>query len=109
METTISGITLIYVVLTILFLVMYIVLCIDIHAIRKNQQVNNYSHSLFLFYVSVGETEKAKDVLFYMMSKEESFESAMTGLSYAQERLIEKYKDDLEKVKVEFSFDNLNE
>ncbi len=95
-------------ILNVIMLICFFVLCSNVSNIKKSILPNNNFRAMFLLYCSVGEKEKAKELLFKEISKDDNFGSAFYSdynRANAQQSIASKYDKFLKMVDVDINFD----
>ncbi|MCS2788860.1 hypothetical protein NXW92_14715 [Bacteroides fragilis] len=98
-------------VVEIITLIFFFVLCRNVSKIKKEIVTNDNLPGMFAMYISLGETDKAKKILYKTISKEPEFIAAFcyNGNNSAQQSTLKrKYKPDLEALGLELDFELVN-
>nr|DAX23456.1 MAG TPA: hypothetical protein [Caudoviricetes sp.] len=100
-------------ILSIILLICFFVLCINVSAIKKSVSVPEIWQASFNFYYSTGQLERAKDVVMKAVMQDSDFAKAFylntQDRTEAQKRIETRYNGFLNLVNLTIDFEKANE
>lgn len=99
-------------VIELITLICFFVLCANVSTIKKKLSPTSNFGASFNFYCAVGEYERAKELLFDEIRKEEFFDTAFWSLSSDKEHcqgvIKKRYGKYFETLNINLDFDKVN-